>query len=299
MADKEFKTIDEQIQILLSRGLNISDIEQASDFLLHNNYYRISGYSLTLRSHDVFHENASLQNIIDIYTFDHKLRHLLLAYIDIIEVSFKSVYSYEFTKRYGATGHLDSKYFTDIQKHSEIIKKAEKQQNSRLPHEAYIKHFVVDLKQNIPLWAYVDLLTISDISFLYKISTEDVQKAVADTFGILVKGPNLLAKFMHSITILRNLCAHGVRLYNRLFEQKPSLNKQQRQMLHQDDNGIDNAHLFGYLLIMQRLLKNEDFIAMFQEISILHTKYSFVNMRYYGFPENWRTLLLSNNYNIK
>lgn len=176
MADKEFKTIDEQIQILLSRGLNISDIEQASDFLLHNNYYRISGYSLALRSHDVFHENASLQNIIDIYTFDHKLRHLLLAYIDIIEVSFKSVYSYEFTKCYGATGHFNPAYFTDAYKHAEILKKAEKQQQARLPHEAYIKHFIVDLKQNLPLWAYVDLLTISDISFLYKISIYDVQK---------------------------------------------------------------------------------------------------------------------------
>ena len=295
MSDKEFKTIDEQIQILLNRGLSISDTAQAFDFLLYNNYYRISGYSLTLRSHDVFHENASLQNIIDIYTFDHKLRHILLTYIDIIEVSFKSVYSYEFTKRFGATGHLNSEYFTDIQKHTEIIKKAEKQQNTRLPHEAYIKHFIVDLKQNLPLWAYVDLLSLSDIPFLYKISLYDVQKSVADTFGILVKGPELLVKFMHSITILRNICAHGVRLYNRLFEQKPSLNKRQRQMLYKDDNGIDNAHLFGYLLIMQRLLKNGDFIAMFKEISILHTKYSFVNMRYYGFPENWRDLIINNN----
>ncbi len=294
MSDKEFKTIDEQIQILLNRGLNIPDTKQASDFLLYNNYYRISGYSLTLRSHDVFHDNASLQNIIDIYTFDHKLRHILLSYIDIIEVSFKSVYAYEFTKRYGATGHLNAEYFTDTNKHSEIIKKAEKQQQARLQHEAYIKHFVVDLKQNIPLWAYVDLLTISDISFLYKISTEDIQKAVADTFGILLKGPDLLVKFMHSITILRNLCAHGVRLYNRLFEQKPSLNKKQRQMLNKDDNGIDNAHLFSYLLVMQRLLRKEDFVAMFEEISKLHSNYLFVNMRYYGFPENWNDLILSN-----
>lgn len=52
MADKEFKTIDEQIALLQSRGLIISDKEQASEFLLFNNYYRVSGYSLTLRNHD-------------------------------------------------------------------------------------------------------------------------------------------------------------------------------------------------------------------------------------------------------
>lgn len=287
MSNKEFKTIDEQIQLLISRGLAIPDIKQAYDFLLHNNYYRVSGYSLTLRSHDVFYNDTSFQNIIDIYNFDYKLRHIILLYIEIIEISFKSVYAYEFTKRYGATGHFNEKYFTDSKKHSEIIKKAKIQQDARLRHEAYIKHFVDDLKQDIPLWAYVDLLTISDISFLYKISNNDVKKAIADTFGILKKGSELLEKFMHSITIIRNLCAHGSRLYNRMFEQKPSLSKKQKQMLNMENGHIDNAHLFSYLLIMQRILKREDFVAMFNDIDILHKKYPFVNMRYYGFPDNW------------
>ena len=46
MAIKEYKTIDEQIALLRSRGLAIADEELAKDFLLRNNYYRISGYSL-------------------------------------------------------------------------------------------------------------------------------------------------------------------------------------------------------------------------------------------------------------
>lgn len=59
MATKEFKTIDEQLEILRSRGLSITDDEKAKEFLLHNNYYRISGYSLTLRRNDTFSQNAS------------------------------------------------------------------------------------------------------------------------------------------------------------------------------------------------------------------------------------------------
>ena len=98
MADKEFRTIDEQLEILHSRGLNIENEENAKNFLLHNNYYRISGYSLTLRKNDVFSPNATLQNIVDIYNFDHEFRHVLLKYIEIIEVTFKSVYAYEFTQ---------------------------------------------------------------------------------------------------------------------------------------------------------------------------------------------------------
>lgn len=39
MAGKDFKTIDEQIEILRSRGLTIEDETEAKDFLFRNNYY--------------------------------------------------------------------------------------------------------------------------------------------------------------------------------------------------------------------------------------------------------------------
>ena len=78
MLDKEFKTIEEQLDILKSRGLKIEDEAKAAEFLVNNNYYRVSGYSLTLRKHDTFAKSAKFQNIIDIYSFDHEFRHILL-----------------------------------------------------------------------------------------------------------------------------------------------------------------------------------------------------------------------------
>ena len=292
MAQKEFKTLDEQIEILRSRGLNIPDETSAKQFLYQNNYYRVSGYSLTLRTHDVFSPNATFQNIIDIYEFDHELRHILLKYIEIIEVAVKSVYSYEFTKVYGATGYLDVTNFTDAARHGKTLAKGEEQKKNRLPHEAYLKHFVEELHQDIPLWAYVDLLTISDISFLFSISSTAVKTEVANAFGITKQGDLLLGKFMHSMTIIRNLCAHGSRLYNRLFEQKPSLNKNERKLLRIDASGnIDNAHLFGFILIMKRLLTSEDFAMLKDELVLLSSKIPFVQMRYYGFPDDWQNLI--------
>lgn len=292
MGSKEFKTIEEQIGILKRRGLDIPDEKRASEFLLRNNYYRISGYSLTLRSHDAFNQGATFQNIVDIYDFDHALRHILLRYIELIEVALKSFYSYEFTKCYGATGYLDSAHFSDQIKYREIIAKAEKQKAARLPHEPYLKHFIEDLHQNqIPLWAYVDLLTISDISFLYSISELKIQSAVADFFGLRKKGAELLKSFMHSLTIIRNLCAHGSRLFNRLFEQKPWLNKKELSLLRVKDGVIDNAHLFGFVLIMKRLLKPEEFDSMKKEIIDLSEKLPFVSLRYYGFCDNWQDIL--------
>lgn len=52
MAKKDFKSIAEQLSLLASRGLTIENNSIAEEFLLHNNYYRISGYSLTLRKNE-------------------------------------------------------------------------------------------------------------------------------------------------------------------------------------------------------------------------------------------------------
>lgn len=293
MSNKVFKSIDEQLEILRTRGLTISDEEKAKDFLLHNNYYRISGYSLTLRKNDKFSKSATFQNIVDIYNFDHELRHIVLQYIEIIEVHMKSVYAYEFTKVHGPVGYLNPSFFTDIDKHKEIIDKANGQKRQRLPHEAYLKHFVNDLHQDIPLWAYVDLLTISDISFLYSISEQNIKSAVAHTFGLTMsKGTNILGSYMHSMTIIRNLCAHGSRIYNRLFEQKPSLNKKEKELLIKNADGqIDNAHFYGFIFIMKRLLPYDSFNEMKEAIIKLTQKYPFVRMDYYGFRNDWKNKL--------
>ena len=293
MADKEFKTTEEQLDILRERGLTITDENKAKDFLLRNNYYRISGYSLTLRKNDVFSKSATFQNIVDIYNFDHELRHIILKYLEVIEVHVKSVYVYEFTRVHGPTGYLDDAFFTNKDKHKEILDKANQQKNQRLPHEAYLKHFVNDLRQDIPLWAFVDLFTISDISFLYSISEQAIKDAVAHTFGLTMsRGSAILGGYMHSMTIIRNLCAHGSRIYNRLFEQKPSLNKKEKSLLIKNKNGeIDNAHFYGFVLIMKRLLPADIFNEMKSDIVALTKKYSFVRMKYYGFRDDWQQML--------
>lgn len=96
---KEFKTIKEQLKILEDRGLNVDDEAAAEEFLKYNNYYHISGYSLTLRNHDKFYPSASFRNIMDIYNFDHELRTMIFDIITEIEVNIKSIYAYHFSEK--------------------------------------------------------------------------------------------------------------------------------------------------------------------------------------------------------
>lgn len=285
MEDKEFKTIDEQLEILKSRGLIVKDESIAKEFLLYNNYYRISGYSLTLRENDIFHESTTFKNIIDIYNFDYEFRHIVLKYIEKIEIKFKSIYAYEFTKLYGATAYLNISNFTNEEIYKKIINKSNDLKNKLINDEKYLQHFI---NRDMPLWAYVDLFTIADISILYSISLKEVQKNIANNFKLYAnKAPQILKKFMHSMTIIRNLCAHGCRIYDRVFHQKPSLNKKEKSLLIQNNNGeLDNTHFYGFLMIMKKLLSELDFQSMKSNIIELTKKYT-IKMIYYGFREDW------------
>lgn len=293
MSEKVFKTIDEQIEILKKRGLFISDNDpEIREFLYRNNYYRISGYSLTLRDHDSFYENAQFQNIMDIYHFDHELRHLLLQYIEKIEVAVKSVYAYEFAKLYSGTGYLSGQNFTDTAQYLEIIEKGNRQKEKSLAHEAFLQHYVNDRQEDLPIWIFVDLLTISDISLLYKISQPELKKILAEAFQLKTNsGTEILSEYLHGLTILRNFCAHGSRLYNRLFVRKPSLNSKEKKLLIVENGKVDNAHLFGFILVMRRILTAVEFLSLKLSLIRLTEKYPFVSLRYYGFRDDWKDIL--------
>lgn len=290
---KEFKTIDQQLSILKSRGLKVEDEDKAKEFLLNHNYYRISGYSLTLRKDDVFYDTATFQNIIDIYEFDRKLRAILLQFIEIIEVEFKSVYTYYFVKEYGPLGYLNSTNFSKATEYLKTMSKVQKQKERRLQQEAFLQHFVNDLKEDVPFWALVELMSISDISRFYTITDCKIRIEVAEHFGFKHTDAAItMEKYMHCMTILRNLCAHGSRLYNRLFITKPSLSSKEKKLLRVDENGhLENNRLFGYVLNMKRLLNEYDFSLMKKKIVALNKEYTFVAMNRYGFCDNWQKLV--------
>ena len=141
-------------------------------------------------------------------------------------------------------------------------------------------------------------MTISDISLLFSISNYEIKNIVAKqimNFQVDIGNSNrikLVAKFLHSITIIRNFCAHGSRLYNRIFHQKAKLLKIEKNVLKIKADGTkDNERLFGFIFIIKKLLNNENFINFKQELVNLKTKIPSVNMGFYGFPDNWENLV--------
>ena len=108
---KPFKTLDEQIDILIDRGLIIEDRLFAKKSLSMINYYRFSAYTLTLRTDNTFYNNVTFNNVLDLYYFDKELRGLLMRVLESIEVSMRTHISYHHSKKYGPLGYEDSHNF--------------------------------------------------------------------------------------------------------------------------------------------------------------------------------------------
>ena len=58
--------------------------------------------------------------------------------------------------------------------------------------------------------------------------------------------------------------------------------------LKREDGTVDNAHFYGFVLIMKRLLTTEDFSSMKDELIKTTMKYPSVNRKYYGFRDDWQ-----------
>ena len=77
---KDFKNIDEQIEILKNRGLNFDDIDFAKEKLLETNYYNtINGYKRLFVTNDdngneIFKPLAKYEEIYYLSEFDRSMR---------------------------------------------------------------------------------------------------------------------------------------------------------------------------------------------------------------------------------
>ena len=81
--------IEEQFQLLRSRGMSFSNEEEAKRCLAHISYFRLKYYWSDMRDEETEHdfkEGASFDNVIARYDYDHNLRLILFDAIEIIEV---------------------------------------------------------------------------------------------------------------------------------------------------------------------------------------------------------------------
>ena len=82
----------QQIDLLIARGISIENHDRARCFLSHLNYYRLSAYWLPFEREHANHQfkpGTTFDSVVEHYDFDRELRLLIMDAIERFEVSLK------------------------------------------------------------------------------------------------------------------------------------------------------------------------------------------------------------------
>jgi abortive infection bacteriophage resistance protein len=104
MIEKNFKNLEEQVEIFKHKGMIINDESYAKRILLRENYFFLNGYRhLFLKSLEdrSFKEGTTFEELYSLFLFDRSFRNVIFKYLLLIENNLKSILSYQLSKKYG------------------------------------------------------------------------------------------------------------------------------------------------------------------------------------------------------
>lgn len=282
---KPFKTVEEQIALLTDRGLIVDDIEAAKNIFLTFNYYRISAYTLTLRNNDIFYQDVHLNDVMQIYNFDMELRASLLYILEYIEISIRTHIGYYHAKSYGPLGYLNSNSFSDLERFLKFKSDYETTTVEYGSKEAFVKHYKDVYEGQFPIWALVELLSFGSLSRLFKnLKTETQDEICKAHYGRI--GKDYIENWLQGFTILRNICAHRGRLYNREIPFGLKLQSRDKKLFYRNELLANKApkQLFSYIFVSKKLIIEPVAWKTFADrFLLLINKYPFVKISNYGF----------------
>lgn len=231
--DKPFRTIDEQIGILRSRGVAIGDPDGARDLLLRNNYYSvINGYKEFFLDKDrcnqdveAYRVGTRLEDIATLYRFDTMLRFSMTHCLLSAEKALKTVTVHAFCERHrGIEDYLDPVCYCPKRDYrgknytKNLIRLLSTMQTLRdgRGERPYVEHYKRE-HGGVPLWVLSNALTFGNMSHFYDLQGIGVQNEachlLCETIGADKLGAKRLRMAYSTLTDFRNVCAHGGRLF--------------------------------------------------------------------------------------
>ncbi len=271
---KDFKTIDEQIEILRNKGLIIEDMEEARETLLRENYFFINGYRHLLMnsSKDKSYIPAStFRELYSIFLFDRYFRNVIFKNVLVIENQLKSTISYQLSRKYGykERDYLNPNNFTNdhnkVRRVKDLIQKMRRQIRINANQHNATMHYVTKYGY-IPLWVLVKVLSFGIVCELYTILKEEDRKEIADIFKTTSRE---LEEFLIILSNYRNLCAHEDIVYEHKTERSIPDTKYHLDLKIPKMDGeyiYGKNDLFAVIIIFKSLLRKDEFRLMLKEV---------------------------------
>ena len=270
---KEFKTIDQQIEILKNKGLIIGDENKAYDILLKENYFFINGYRhlfMNSPSDKTFVSGATFDELYALFQFDRYSRNIFFKNLLIIENRLKSVISYQLSKKYGykEKDYLNYRNFTQNpekkRKVKDVIEKMKRQIRLNTCRHNATMHYLNNYGY-IPLWILVKVLSFGMVCELFTILKDEDKLEIASIFNISVE---YLEDFLPILSNYRNLCAHEDIVFDHKTERVIPDTEYHKKLniFKMDDEYIYGKNdIFSVIIIFKFMLEDDEFRLMIKE----------------------------------
>lgn len=307
MKNKIFKNLDEQIDILRSRGLVINDVTKAKEILFRENYFFVSGYRHIFMNPDldnVFLDGTTFDELYSMFVFDRGIRNIIFKYLLVIENNIKSIISYQMSRKYGfkEKDYLNPKNFNQdamkFRQVKDILAKMRRQIRVNGSHHTATMHYLSNYGY-IPMWILVKVLSFGIVSELYTILKYEDQLDIANFYKLDVE---TLSIYLSILANFRNICAHEDILYD-YKTQKVIPDTRYHALLNieiiNDEYQRGKNDLFAIMIMLKQMLSEEEFrdfaYEIGYEIDLLDGKVNSVPLanilQAIGFPENWRDVV--------
>ena len=306
MIEKHFKTLDEQIEILKSKHMIVSNEEYAKEVLLRENYFFLNGYRhlfMVSKNERVYKEGTTFEELYSLFLFDRTFRNILFKNLLIIENNFKSIISYQLSKKYGhrESDYLRNKNFTnkpDKQRQlNDLLKKMKRQIRVNGHQHTATQHYSYNYGY-IPLWVLVKVLSFGLVCEMYAVLKEEDQKAIANIYNL---STDTLEVYLPFLSNYRNLCAHEDILYENKTQKviKDTIYHKLLEIPKDNDEYIYGKNdVFALMIMLKQLLDNDKFKSMIIEVenAINTLDYNLKTIKIddvlnqKGFPKNWKEL---------
>ena len=233
MANKESRSILEQIDLLKHRGMIIEDEEFARLHLSHISYYRLKGYWWDMQAdkeQHIFKNDADFKDVIARYFFDKELRLILFDAIETIEIALRTKMIYHLSQSYGGLYYMDKGLFINEDLHQRHID--DLMGEFMRSGEIFIKDYkckyggwedgkCTSLTQQPDAWVIFEVATFGTLSKIYKnLNHQLPEKArIANDFGLNIHSE--LSSWLEAISYLRNIVAHHSRVWSRTMVKRP------------------------------------------------------------------------------
>ena len=305
--NKEFKKLDEQVEILRNKGLTINNEEYAMEILFKENYFFLNGYRhlfMKSETNRTFINGTTFEELYSLFLFDRTFRNILFKNILNIENNLKSIMSYHLSLRYGyhERDYLNHKNFTTnpekSRQVSDVLKKMKRQIKSNASTHSATMHYVNSYGY-IPLWVLVKVLSFGIIGELFSILKKEDQIKIADIYNL---DSECLANYLVLLANYRNLCAHEDIVFENRTQRVIADTKYHRLLkidITNDEYIYGKNDVFALAIVMKQMLTYEEFKNFMLEV-----KHAIDNLEMniksipiekildrMGFPPNWEDLI--------